>query len=44
MGRLLHEFVECGKSVTRRTLFLSALGTKNAGLHHVVGSSTGVIT
>ena len=32
------------KSVTRRTLFPSALGTKKAGLHHVVDSLTGVMT
>ena len=32
------------KSVTRRTLFPSALGTKKAGLHHVVGSLMGVMT
>ena len=32
------------KSVTRRTLFPSAFGTKNAGLHHVVASWTGVMT
>ena len=30
------------KSVTRRTLFPSAFGTKNAGLHHIVASLTGV--
>ena len=32
------------KSVTRRTRRPSALGTKKAGLHHVVASSTGVMT
>ena len=32
------------KSVTRRTLHPSAFGTKNAGLHHVVASLTGVMT
>ena len=32
------------KSVTRRTLRPSAFGTKNAGLHHVVASLTGVMT
>ena len=32
------------KSVTRRTLRPSALGTKKAGLHYVVASSTGVMT
>ena len=32
------------KSVTRRTRRPSAFGTKKAGLHHVVASSTGVMT
>ena len=32
------------KSVTRQTLFPSAFGTKNAGLHYVVASFTGVMT
>lgn len=31
------------KPVTRRTIFPSALGTKNAGLHHVVSLWTGVM-
>ena len=32
------------KYVIRRTLFPSAFGTKDAGLHHVVATFTGVMT
>ena len=36
---LLTNLLRTVKSVTRRTHLPSAFGTKNAGLHHVVGSS-----